>query len=257
MIRAAAAAVVLAAALSRGAAGQSSAGFSEAFDRVDRQAQRVTAHLSCVSRATVAERTGVAPAADSAGTHLICAELRRGLVAAYVATDSSWKRATRLVAVDPERGVRITEPVDTAEILVLLRAQRYSQWLVSRSPDDTVGFLPVVYRVDTTIHVWMIPESILPMPTPSTGGERRYVFPADARKELYADPVPPRRPIKPPTAGEWMVESSDSIPSFSEMLFANMMNMDGQPVAIVMPTKVARLVGPPRRAVWVFVSKKP
>lgn len=236
--------------------------FSTAFDSVDRHAQEVARHLKCLGDASLPGRRGGIAASDTAGTHLMCARWEGGLAALYIATDSTWKVATKFAAFDPVSAARIMAPFDTANVLLLLRARRYAQWMVSKGPpgpSDSVGYLPpVVYRTDTVIQVWIIPGAILPVQAdPRTGGEYHYVLPRDARKEISVDSNPVMRPIRKVQGSEWIVESRDSVPNFSELLFVNILSLGGIESSIVTPTRVAKLVGPPDMAMWVFLPRKP
>lgn len=235
--------------------------FSSDFDRADREAQTVVEHLKCyIDLAATVKHDSVALHRFMAND-VICALLGGRMLGAIVATDSTWKHVTDLIMIDPVKRVQIAPSVDTTELLTLIRAERYAKWLDAGAGDSTEAFPTVVYRADTTIRVWIIPPTIMPRRpgTATTGGERLYVFPRDAKKELYAVPAPARRDIKGLVNGEWIIDSrSDSIPTFSELLLANMLFMNRDPVSIVMPTRIAKLVGPPGMGMWVFFpNKKP
>jgi hypothetical protein len=249
-------AVALAIAVISAASAGAQSGDLSVFDRLDLQAQFIMGYLRCTANSFNAERAGVVPPQDSS-IHVLCARVGDRMIAALVKTDSSWKRATSLVALDPNLKVRIQEPIDTAEVLVLLRAQRYADWLTWK--DSTAGArgLPVVYRADTLIHVWIIPETMLPTPALFAGGLRHFVFPSDAKKELYADPVPPVRPVKR-VNGEWLITSAgDSIPTFSEILLAHMLAEDRMGVTIELPARFLKLITSPAMGAWVWLPKKP
>jgi hypothetical protein len=202
---------------------------------------------------------------DSSDVVCVWAPDQGRTVGVIVQTDSTGKKAKKFIAIDPDFGVRLVNAMDTTAALEVLRAQRYAAWL-DWKPRDTLPSLPIVaYRTDTLIHVWVIPAAIMPVPSshPSVGGERHYVFPADAKKELYAVPPPKMHTVKGETAGEWVIETTDSIPTFSELLMAHMLRMDERAVTIVTPTRVLKLSGGPGAGSgpgvvgWVILPKKP
>jgi hypothetical protein len=242
--------------------------YSRAFDRADRDPQTVVAHLRCISELVARVRnSGLRSQLDSAD--VICVHITKPVdrfVGVIVRTDSTWRKATRFVAIEPDFGGHLVNPLDTADVLVLLRAQRYAEWLDAKRGDTSRSLPTVVYRTDTLIHAWIIPAAIIPWPSRQAyvGGERHYVFPADAKKELFVVPPPAIRPVKGDTAdGQWVIESADSIPTFSELLMAHMVRMEDRPATILTPTRTARLSG--GKSIfsgvgvvgWSFTPRKP
>jgi hypothetical protein len=225
------------------------------FHRLDLQAQVFMNYLRCSANTFNAQNAGVVPPADS-GTHILCASIKGRMIAAMVKTDSSWNRAISFVALDPNRKVRISEPVDTAEVLVLLRAQRFADWLTWK--DSTAGprGLSIVYRADTVIHVWVVPETMVSPTKLSVGGLRHFVLSADARKQHSADPVPPMRPVSW-VNGEWLFTSiGDPIPNFAEILLAHILAEDRMAVTIELPKHYLKLITKPGMGAWVWLPKK-
>ena len=250
-------AIALALALTAARAGaQVSDSLAGTFAILDRQALIFMTHLRCQSNTFHALNARVVPPMDS-GSHVLCARINGRMIAAIVKTDSSWKRATSFVALDPTLKIRVNEPLDTAEVLVLLRAQRYADWLTWK--DSTAGprGLAIVYRADTLIHVWVIPETMLPSGKLFVGGERHFVFPPDAKKELLADPVPPLREVKR-VNDEWLIPSSgESIPTFSEILLAHMLAEDRMAVTIDLPKHFLKFAAGSGTGAWLWLPKKP
>jgi hypothetical protein len=149
------------------------------------------------------------------------------------------------------------EPTDTAEILVLLRAQRYADWLAWKDSVNGPRGLPVVFRADTLINVWMFP---LVGGTPDSayvGGERQYIFPADARKELWVAPVSPRRLVQNVPGGRVIKSVGDSVPTFAEVLMANVFAEDHLDVTIELPKYYLKLATSPNAGVWLWIPRKP
>jgi hypothetical protein len=149
------------------------------------------------------------------------------------------------------------EPTDTAEILVLLRAQRYADWLAWKDSAAGPRGLPVVYRADTVIHVWMFPLVNESDTSRLVGGERHYVFPSDAKKELSAAPVPAVRPVVR-VGDSWLIKSvGDSIPTLSEILAAYVLAEDRLDVTIELPHRFLKLLTRPNMGTWIWLPKKP
>jgi hypothetical protein len=243
--------------ISRGATAQVPPDFSREFDRIDRQTRRATQQLHCMVEIGNLVKKGVVAASDSAGAYLMCPELGGRFVGVFAQVDSSWKRFVKFAAFDPMLGERIATPLDTAEALVVMMSQSR---VVYAMKDDAEFLPPIALRGDSAIHVWLIPESILPLPLPQVGGEHHFLVSADGRKILRADSVPPKHAIPRPPGSSyaWTVETgTDSVPSFSEMLFGNMLSRAGQSITFLMKTRVAQLVGDFDHAVWVFMPRKP
>ena len=231
--------------------------FSRDFDRADRTARHVTQQLACAVELGKLAEKGVATASDTAKAFPMCATLDGRIVGLFVQVDSSWKRFIKFAAFNTLHGERITAPLDTAEALVLMMSESRAVYATN---DDAQFLPPVALRSDSVIDVWLIPGSILPAPIPQLGGERHFRISGDGRKILRVDSIPPRRTIPRPPGSSlaWTVETgSDSVPSFSEMLFANMLGRTGQAITFVMKTRVAQLVGEFDTATWIFMPRKP
>jgi hypothetical protein len=226
------------------------------FEQLDMQAQFLMDYLRCSANSFNALQSGVIAPLDS-GTHILCAVIKDRMTSAFVKADSSWKRPIKLSILDPVRMVERREPTDTAEILVLLRAQRYADWLTWKDSAAGPRGLPVVYRADTVIHVWIFPLVRQTDTSRLVGGERHYVFPSDAKKEISAAPVPPVRPVLR-VGGSWLIKSvGDSIPTLSEILAAYVLAEDRQEVTIELPKRFLKLVTATNAGAWIWLPKKP
>lgn len=226
------------------------------FDSLDLQAQFIMEYLRCSASTYNAVEARVIAPLDS-GTYTLCADIGHRMTAAFVKFDSTGKRPKRLTILDPRRMVERREPVDTAEILVLLRAQRYADWLAWKDSVHGPRGLPVVYRADTLIHVWMFPVAGDTVTNMIVGGERHYVFPRDAKQELSSDPVPPSRIVKRVNGAHLIQSLGDSIPTFSEILAAHMIAEDRQEVTIELPRHFLKLLTGPGMGAWIWIPKKP
>ena len=213
-------------------------------------------YLRCSSKSFHALQRGVIAPLDS-GSHVLCAMIGNRMAAAYVTFDSSGKRPSRVSILDPERMVERREPTDTAEILILLRAQRYADWLAWKDSVHGPRGIPVVYRADTVIHVWMFPAIGDTPADVMVGGERHYVFPRDAKKEISSAPVPPRRLAREVNGERVIVSEGDSIPTFAEVLAAYIIAEDRRPVTIELPRHFLKLSTAPSMGVWVWLPRKP
>jgi hypothetical protein len=227
-----------------------------AFDRLDMQAQFFMGYLRCSAASFTALTSHVIASVDS-GTYTLCAQVKDRMVAAFVKLDSSGKRASRLTILDPTRMVERREPTDTAEILVLLRAQRYADWLTWKDSANGPRGLPVVYRADTVIHVWILPVVGETPDSMFVGGERHYTFPGDAKKEIATAPVAPRRLVKRVNGSLVIASVGDSIPTFSEILMAHIIAEDHRDVTIELPRHFLKLATTPDMGAWLWLPKKP
>ena len=117
--------------------------------------------------------------------------------------------------------------------------------------------MPAVYRADTVIHVWIFPLVGATTADRLVGGERHFVFPSDAKRELSAAPVPRIRPIERGNGGGWLIKSiGDSIPTLSEILAAHVLAEDHQEVTIDLPKRLVKLVtSPPTMGAWIWIAK--
>jgi hypothetical protein len=221
------------------------------FDAADKHAQEVVRHLECLAKwSRFAGQLGT-------NADLACVRVRGQMVSAVVVKTVFGTREI-FSAADVNTGVRIADP-DTAEILTLLRAQlgAGSRALIDARPDTGGLMPPVVYRSDTVIHAWVVPFSLLPMPTGAyLGAEHHYIFSRDGGRELWKAPLVPRIGVKGLVNGEWIIDSHDSLPPTSALIMAHMLRMDSRPVTIMMPARVARLRGDSIAVNWTFEARK-
>jgi len=238
--------------LPRLASAQVADSYRKAFELADSQPRIVIQYLECmVKHQGFAVQVGT-------GADVVCARVGGRMLAAIVERMVTGERFI-FNAVDVNSAVRIDRP-DTAEVLTMLRAQTLaaSRALIAAAADTSALLTPVVYRADSVIHAWVIPFSMIPMPTGAfTGGVHHFVLDRNARQELSRTPLTPRSPVTGIRNGDWIIESTDSIPAFSELLMAHMLRMDGRPASIVMPTRIAKLSGDARTITWDFLPRKP
>ena len=237
--------------LARLASAQATDSYRKAFELADSQPRIVIQYLEClVKHGRFAGQVGT-------GADVVCARVGGSMLAAVVERMVTGERFI-FTAVDVNTAMRIDRP-DTAEVLTMLRAQILagSRALIAVGADTLPLLPPVVYRADSVIHAWVIPFSMIPMPTGAyTGGIHHYVLDRNARQELSRTPIAPRSPITGIRDGDWVIESTDSIPTFSELLMAHILRMDSRPVSIVMPTRIAKLSGDARTITWAFLPRK-
>ena len=232
---------------------------SQAFDRVDREARTFITTMRCAQRVSALRAQGLFGPADSAGGTGLCPIVAGRLVGVFMEIDTTFANPTRFAAVEIGTRTRWTAPLDTTAVLGMARAERHAQIRGSGAFERADRqYVPFSFRFDgDSIEVWIVPVSVLSGAPFSVGGERGYAYSPDGRALVReVDAFGDYRVIPVADTGVVRIRSTQEfVPTFSEMLVANLLNDVGRHVTIDSRRSSATLVGPGGRAMWIQVRQ--
>lgn len=230
-----------------------------AFDRTDRLARTLISTIRCAQSAAGHRARGAFGPVDSVGRMGLCMRTEAGVLGVFLDTDSTFRMAAPLRAVDLRSGARYVGRVDTSAAI----AQTRASWTGVRAGmapfvDAKRQFAPLSLRFDgDSIEVWILPTSSLAGTT--VGGERGFVYSPDGvtmvREINHFDrsrefTVPPQGPVE-------IRSTEPETPALGELLLANLLHAAGRQVSIVTARFRTNLVGPGDNSAWIHVPIKP
>jgi hypothetical protein len=230
-----------------------------AFDRGDRLSRALLATIRCAGGVGQSRAEGLFGPLDSLGGNGQCIAVNGKWVGVFFDADSLFTHVTRFSAVDLRSRTRRIEPLDTAAVLAVARAELSAQLRGMKAYADAGRqYTPMAFRFDgDSIEVWMIPVAVLTGEPLTVGGERGYHYTPDgATLVREVDSFADFRPVTVPDTGTVYIRSKGiSVPTLTEFLLANALNERGRPVVIIMPWGQSRLVGRGSQAMWVQMVK--
>jgi hypothetical protein len=231
-----------------------------AFDRADREAQTFVSTLRCAEQGAKARQAGLFGPADSLGAIGQCVVKGGHRIALFMDADSQFTRLTHLAAVDLTSNVRVAPPSDTSSMLALARAELPAV-LRGMGAFETANrqFSPLSFRSGgDTIEVWLMPMSVITGSPYSVGGEWGFMYSPDGRTlvrevnrtgEFRLIPVADTGIVR-------IVSRQAAIPTFSELVLANLLNGVGRSVSIELSLRTSLLTGRGSQAVWIQLRHK-
>lgn len=226
-----------------------------AFDRADRDARALLSGLHCRQGIAAARAKGLFGPADSLGGTHQCLRVGGRLVGSFLDTDSVQRRLTRWTGVDLGTMTRLPAPHDSGAVLAVERAKHASYRLAYPAFEAAERqFTPVAFRTDgDSIAVWLMPIAILK--EKAVGGEHGFLFSPDGTALVRQhDAFAEHRDFAVGDSGTVHIASTrDSLPTMSELVLANMINVRGRRAAIVMRQRTSVLTPQGGRSIWLHL----
>jgi hypothetical protein len=231
------------------------------FDQADRRSRALLQGIRCAQSIGMARARQEFGPLDSLGRIGQCVVVDGHSIGVFLDADSPFVSANRFAAVDLSVHTRRAAPLDTSRVLAVVRAE-YAAYARGTEAyyKEKRRYSPMAFRFDgDSIEVWLIPVSLVRGPPFTLGGERGYLFTPDGRTLVReTDAFGDYRPVAVPDTGTVSIISrGTSIPSLSELVFANGLNGAGRTVAIEWGGVTSVLAGPGDRAVWVHLARRP
>jgi hypothetical protein len=247
VLRLAAAAALLAAPLTARAQPQPAprSDHAQRFDAADREAQAVAWVIECAQMTARARNRGAFGAVDSIGPYGLCVQVGTTRHGVFFNADSALTRATNVRLVSFATMARSTAAIDTAALLVEVKAKRAATRLdAPKFASERRPFAPFSYRFeDGRVHAWLLPISVFD--GEALGGERWWTFADDGVSVLESNDAGPlwRAFAIPATREVTIASAAPDIPLLSELLIANLLARSGRVPTITTGSFASTLMG--------------
>ena len=231
-----------------------------AFDRADRESQMFISMMRCGEQMSKAREQGLFGPSDSLGGIGQCLFKGGRRIGVFLDADSQFVHVSHLSAVDLGSSMRVTPPADTGALLALARAELPAV-LRGMGAYETANrqFSPLSFRFGgDTIEVWLVPVSVTAGSPFSVGGEWGFIYSPDGRTLVRE--INHTGDFRLVTVADTgivrIVSKQDVIPTFSELVLANLLNGIGRDVSIELSLRSSLLTGRGAQAVWIQVKRK-